>query len=262
MIEVLSNPESLEFDGDKLRITAQLERSLYMKVNKVLEALGGKWNRSAKAHIFTPYDGGPCHNGDAVTAGEYVDPKAEYEFFETPPELAVQIVRLADVYGKTVLEPSAGKGALAREIEKQGGSPLCVELNQQYADALSATSKSRSSGVVCGDFLKIGYQEIDQVDRVVMNPPFSKNQDILHVVHAFRFLTQRGKLVAIMGCGWTFRQDRIARNFRRWVERIHGHWEDLPDGSFKSSGTMVKTVYLELNKDDDSENLKVGWESA
>ena len=30
----------------------QLERSLYEKVNKVLIALGAKWNRSLKGHTF------------------------------------------------------------------------------------------------------------------------------------------------------------------------------------------------------------------
>lgn len=30
----------------------QLDRKTYLKVNKVLECLNGKWNRKLKAHIF------------------------------------------------------------------------------------------------------------------------------------------------------------------------------------------------------------------
>ena len=30
----------------------QLDRKTYLEVNKVLEALGGKWNKKHKAHIF------------------------------------------------------------------------------------------------------------------------------------------------------------------------------------------------------------------
>lgn len=37
-------------DGNKLTIPDQLERKLYQDTNKFLEMLGGKWNRSAKAH--------------------------------------------------------------------------------------------------------------------------------------------------------------------------------------------------------------------
>ena len=33
-------------------IVQQLDRNDYVKVNKALEALGGKWNRKAKAHLF------------------------------------------------------------------------------------------------------------------------------------------------------------------------------------------------------------------
>ena len=31
----------------------QLDRALYVKVNKALEAMGGKWNRKAGGHIFS-----------------------------------------------------------------------------------------------------------------------------------------------------------------------------------------------------------------
>ena len=36
-------------------------------------------------------------------------------------------------------------------------------------------------------------------DRIVMNPPFSRDQDARHVNHAFSFLKPGGKLVAIVG---------------------------------------------------------------
>lgn len=38
--------------GNALSIAEQLDRTLYARTNKVLEAAGGKWNRKAQAHIF------------------------------------------------------------------------------------------------------------------------------------------------------------------------------------------------------------------
>ena len=38
--------------GSSLVIPDQLDRKLYVKTNKVLEAAGGKWNRKARAHVF------------------------------------------------------------------------------------------------------------------------------------------------------------------------------------------------------------------
>ena len=33
-------------------ITIALPRELYVQVNKALEAMGGKWNRKSKGHVF------------------------------------------------------------------------------------------------------------------------------------------------------------------------------------------------------------------
>lgn len=46
----------------------QLDRKLYVAVNKVLEGLGGKWDRKAKAHVF---DHEPSNDLDrAILTGE------------------------------------------------------------------------------------------------------------------------------------------------------------------------------------------------
>lgn len=49
VLQVLSGAE---LEGNALRLTGQLDRAMYTKVIKVIEAAGGKWSRSAKAHLF------------------------------------------------------------------------------------------------------------------------------------------------------------------------------------------------------------------
>lgn len=39
-------------DGGKLVLVGQLDRKMYVAVNEVLVAAGGKWNRGQKAHLF------------------------------------------------------------------------------------------------------------------------------------------------------------------------------------------------------------------
>jgi hypothetical protein len=85
-------------------------------------------------------------------------------------------------------------------------------------------------------------------DVVLMNPPFSKGQDVKHVTHALGFLKPGGRLVAIMGAGVTFRQDKRTNEFRELVQAMGGTIERLPEGSFKSSGTMVNTVIVVIDK--------------
>jgi hypothetical protein len=81
-----------------------------------------------------------------------------------------------------------------------------------------------------------------------MNPPFTKQQDIDHVAHAYSLLRQGGKLVAVISSAFTFRENRKSVEFRELV-RQHGHFEHLPLGTFKDSGTEVATVLVTLFKD-------------
>jgi hypothetical protein len=51
--ETLAVLASMEVDDCIARITeGQLDRKLYEDVNKALAAIGGKWNRSKRGHVF------------------------------------------------------------------------------------------------------------------------------------------------------------------------------------------------------------------
>ncbi len=68
---VLANSKA---ESNKLYLPeGQLERKLYMAVDKCLKALGGKWNRSAKAHIFQKDVEFIVE--EVVLTGEYTDQK-------------------------------------------------------------------------------------------------------------------------------------------------------------------------------------------
>lgn len=262
--DVLEILAGIECEGNAARITQQLDRKMYVRVNKVLEALGGKWSRKAKAHLFEAFDSfegaiAATIIGDAVTTGEYIDERKEYQFFETPQAIVDMIVERLEIEpGMVVLEPSAGMGAIARIMRDAGGSVECVEINERMVDHLMQDDFA----VHCEDFLildppvagmlkEAGKEPrwIDEhVDRVGMNPPFSRSQDILHVRHAFEWLKPGGRLVAIMGIGWTFRQDRKATEFREWLEALDGEREPLPDNAFREAGTGVKAVIVTVDR--------------
>ena len=244
--DVLQILETVECDGQSARLTCgQLDRQTYVRVNKVLEALGGKWNRKAKAHLF---DGLAAEVlGDAVTAGEYVDAKKQFQFFETPEAVADVLLnghrfRESD----RVLEPSAGRGALIRAVLARGGSvPDSVELNGKHHADLSEFG----GAVHIGDFLETTVPQLEgPFDAVVMNPPFTRSQDIRHVCHAFDFVKPGGMLFAVMACGWTFRQDSTAVEFRKWLDCVPTQWERLPENAFRESGTGVNAVVVRIQK--------------
>ena len=55
-------------------------------------------------------------------------------------------------------------------------------------------------------------------------------------------------LVSVMSAGVAFRQDKEHREFREYVAANGGSIEPLPDDSFRSSGTGVRTVLVVMER--------------
>ena len=97
------------------------------------------------------------------------------------------------------------------------------------------------------DFLE--YNGGEHYDRILMNPPFERLQDVDHVQHAYNeALEEGGRLVAIMSPGGFFHQSNKAKEFREWFDSVGGEVEDLPPNSFKESGTGVNSVVVVIDK--------------
>lgn len=221
-----------------LKLPAQLDRKLYEAVNKVITLAGGKWKRAAQAHVFN------CDPreklGLTLATGIAVDEKKLFQFFPTPAELARRVVQLADVRGRVVLEPSAGDGALARTCREHGAQQVCcIEIETGRAGLLTRAGFH----TVCGDFLAQPPPKT-RFDRIVMNPPFTKKQDLQHVAQAVKhWLAPGGRLVAVM----------LPHDEDDLVAYVGEHCsfttEEIEAGAFKESGTNITTMLLILDND-------------
>lgn len=264
--EVLAVLGELEINENHVQIAAQLDRPMYTKVNKVLEAIGGKWSRRERAHVF---EGNPRDLIDSVITTGKVQTGAELGWFPTPPSLATELVQLAGVRpGDHVLEPSAGEGAIVLEIQAAGGIVTAVELDPGRREILLRdVLKSRDELAETPDFMNYwrprakregrsglhsDQLSLGKFDRVVMNPPFCRSgmgDHLDHVRHAFEMLAPGGVLVSVLPSSVEFRTDRRHREFRAWVdERREGTIEPLPAGSFKSSGTSVHSCVVRIER--------------
>ncbi|WP_313329804.1 SAM-dependent methyltransferase [Comamonas sp.] len=237
--DVLAVLSAAQVDGPNVLLVGQLDRALYTKTNKVLEAAGGKWNKKAKAHVF---DGDASERIEQVIlTGSIEIPKDEFNFFPSPPAVVHRLLELAKIEtGMRVLEPSAGDGAIAWACAAGGALVDCYEIQQGNAFFLAMNAPHELGKTTVADFLTVGPEPV--YDRVVMNPPFLKQADIKHVMHAHQFLKPGGLLVAVMAAGVTFRTDSRTQAFNELVQDRGGHIEPLPENSFKSSGTGVNTV--------------------
>jgi len=237
--DVLRVLSAAEFDGPRMRLTGQLDRKLYVDTNKVLEAAGGKWNRSAKAHVF---DGEAFAAMDAIIlTGEFTRTKQDFGQFDSPEEVVGRVIQLADIdAGMAVLEPSAGIGNIASAAKRCGAHVTCWEIDAKRAESLSGIAASLN----VGDFLLATVPSSFKFDRVVMNPPFARQDDIRHVLHAAKFLKPGGRLVSVMSAGVLFRDNRLTTDFRSFVEDRDGSFERLPENAFKESGTAVNACIV------------------
>jgi predicted RNA methylase len=240
--EVLKVLDSAHVEGQCLFLDEQLSRALYRRTDEVLNAAGGTWDRFEGAHIFK---GSAADAIDQIILTGEVTVPQDFGYFPTPPGVVDTLIALAGIEpGMTVLEPSAGKGAIVIKLLQRGAVVDAIELLPENVADLRrlSTDLNLIRNVEQGDFLAT--TACGHFDRIVMNPPFAKQADIHHVVHALNYLKIGGRLVAVMAAGVRFRENKLAIEFRALVERHGGYFVELPKGSFKESGTMVNTVIV------------------
>jgi Methyltransferase small domain. len=183
----------------------------------------------------------PVKAAERSLAGRKID-----GYFPTPKATVEKMLAEANIEpGMSVLEPSAGKGNIA-DIIKEEHPNAEIEAVEPVPE-LRSILEAKGHSIVGRDFL----EHEGEYDRIVMNPPFEKRQDVAHVRHAFKLLKPGGRLVAIMSEGPFFGQDKIATDFREWLDEV-GWSEQLPEGSFKSSErpTGVSTRMVVIDKPD------------
>ncbi len=134
-------------------------------------------------------------------------------------------------YGDTFRAPD-GKDGIMRGLGGMGSGR--VRLVDDNGDALGYYDRDELTEVRKNGSSS-GY------DRILMNPPFGDRRDALHVQHAYDLLKPGGRLVAIMGEGVFFGNDKKAQDFRAWLESVGGTDEKLEQGTFMDASLPVNT---------------------
>jgi len=219
----------------------QLSRDVYMAIKGVFEGWGGKY----KKNTFVFKESPQRYIDTYLTDGKLVNLKKEYQFFPTPEPVGKRVVELAEITETDlVLEPEAGRGevnSIAYHVPFKQNLKV-IELNDLNRECL----ENQGYDVVGEDFL--AYTEYEKYDKILMNPPFSKKQDVHHVLHALKCLKPGGTLVSVMSHSVTFATDTLTQGFRAYLDETGATIEPVDNGAFKESGTMVSTVIIKIVK--------------
>lgn len=233
---VLSNIALMTVNGTRLELPKSTKFDNYTQVKDALLKAGGKYKNNG-------FEFGKCAQEiyDRLLGGEKLNDKKKFQFFATPEHIVQKVQELAGVEEThTVLEPSAGHGALVEGIDKS--QVQCFELFEDNVAVLN----EKGYQVAQADFLSIPAQEI--YDRILANPPFTKNQDIDHIRHMYDFLAPGGKLVSIASKSWKMGSQKKQKEFNDWLVELNAHVTYLGSGEFKSSGTNIETCIITIEK--------------
>lgn len=231
----------------------------YSDVRKALLNAGATYKKNS--FIF-PSEAQPFI--DRLTGGESVNIKKEFQFFATPNKLADRLVELAEITeGMSVLEPSAGQGAIIESIYRASPRYMkgpnekpsisvdyyeLMEINRNILSKKLNASERWSSSTSCmgDDFLTAAPSF--KYDRIIANPPFSKNQDIDHIKHMHTLCKDGGRIVTIASRHWYFAKNKKETQFREWLKEIGAEVIELDNGEFKESGTSIAACIIIINK--------------
>lgn len=222
----------------------QFNKKSYNEAKKWIEEAGGTW-QGGKIQGFTfPFN--PERVFSILNQGKRCNLQQEYQFFETPSDVADWLVMLAGGIQKddTVLEPSAGRGALIKAVHRACPDVQveCYELMPENRDFLQTLENVILLGE---DFTK---DCVGTYSKIVANPPFSKNQDIGHVRLMYEHLKEGGTLAAITSPHWKMASEKKCADFRQWLEEVHAEVFKISPGEFKDSRTSISTMAVVIKK--------------
>lgn len=236
--------------------SGQLDRKVYEQVKKKLEGIGGKWKGGKTQGFEYPHD--PTDLLTKIQEGEAINLKKDYQFFPTPDHIAAHMVELAEIKpGNDILEPSAGQGAIVRAIldatqdfkmNDMISISVCEAMPQNITILRKEFFEDDQEISIPTDFLEVPLTGMVYYDRIIANPPFTKGQDIDHIMHMLRLGKPLRKfvVVSLSSPSWLWGQTKKVREFRDLVFRTAEYIEYIQPGEFKKSGTEIATVLIKF----------------
>lgn len=172
------------------------------------------------------------------------------DYFPTPEPLGYKMVEWANIgEGDSVLEPSAGHGAIARYVP-QSNELVAIEPSMRLFAKLQM--KAGGLGRKFQNETFEAYHISNKHDTIVMNPPFGHAgaTAIAHIEKAFGHLEEGGRMVAIIPRG------AMDKKFAKWYDNektaAMRAEVDLPDIAFQQAGTSVRCRVVVVDKITDS----------
>ena len=174
------------------------------------------------------------------------DSREGTDYYPTPEPLGFMMGQWGRIgEGESVLEPSAGHGAIARYVPREN-QLTAIEPSQSLFSKLQI--KAGGNGRKFENIIFEDYNIVNKHDVVLMNPPFGTGGRLAvdHVAKAFQHLEEGGRIVAIIPRG------AADKKFDKWYEEqknaVITAEIDLPDITFERAGTSINCRVVIIDK--------------
>ena len=152
------------------------------------------------------------------------------ESSESPGLLELVLSRASQLVGK--------RGGLGRVFSQATGGETSTTDQAIYAVA----EEGRSVGAILDYITATSSSPFNRALASLLKTAGVKTKITVGGSNAYTLLSPGGRIVAIMGEGVFFGQDKKAVEFREWLESVGGTSEKLPDGSFLDPSLPVNTA--------------------
>lgn len=239
--QIIESIKKMRPNGCRLELPTDEQLGNYPQLKKCLLNAGGKYKRCG-----FEFKEDAKEIQSRLIDGEAINDQKKYQFFATPTGLARRMVEIADIKEiDMVLEPSAGQGAISDLVINIGAECWVIE---KMPENINALKRKGYKNILQDDFLRVTPEFLGTFNKILANPPFTRNQDIDHIKHMYSFLKSGGRLVTLSSKSWTFGQQKKQIAFRKWLSEINADIEEIDKGTFKSSGTMVGAMLINIKK--------------
>nr|WP_280971463.1 DUF4942 domain-containing protein [Cupriavidus gilardii]WDE72700.1 hypothetical protein [Cupriavidus gilardii] len=217
--DVLETLAAGRSNGDEYRFDYMAaSKPTFARCCEILMSIGGVQQPNDKGLFRFDYPVGAVLS--ELIASGCLPEKKSHQFYATGADLAAEAADLADIGpNDTVLEPSAGQGALA--VHLPVAQTICVELSRLHCEILRA----RGFNTIQADFIQWATSTERRFTRCVMNPPFANGRAQLHLQAAASVMAPAARIVAILPA--SLRGKNILPGWRmEWSEVRHNEFTD------------------------------------
>lgn len=168
----------------------------------------------------------------------------DYSKYYTQPATAAMLVEISEISeDMTILEPSAGSGAIVNAIRNEWPDnvnihaveikPIVVREHLLYAGA---------DVTICGDFLQVPLEGAEY-DRVIANPPFGNETDLSkHWIKMWLCAKVNGLIVSILPAD--FALDTLCKTY--WGSVLESY--SLENWGINKDGTVTPIKIIKFRK--------------